>query len=184
MNAALLKSHLDFDHKILPIRYIPLSGAGQSNLSTEVAALIQSEMASQSRQRLEQRLQQPNLQQPRQQQRPESPDMDFLEMDFDPGEDDESDKEASEDEQSCQNETPELILNQARPQELHLEVIEKQQQEEAAGLENHLGNVSAPLQSPASVMELCSNMTRSRSLNSPLGNFFNLLIFFDAEISY
>lgn len=149
----------DSEASSLPRSLGGVSGAGQSNLSTEVAALIQSEMASQSQRRqrlIEQRPQAANLRQ----QRPESPDMDFLEMDFDPG--DEDSEQCSEDE----SETPELIQ---RPQELRLEVIEEP--EVKAPVENHAaGNVSAPLQSPASVMELCSSMTRSRSLNSPLAN--------------
>ena len=58
-----------------------VSGPGQSNLSTEVAAalLIQSEMAS-NRKRRTQAVPPSGR---------DSPDMDFLEMDFDPGESDE-----------------------------------------------------------------------------------------------
>ena len=94
-------------------------------------------------------------------------------MDFDPG--DESDSEKS------RQSTPEL-LNSAenqpvRPQELKLEVIEEPANgidygNEASGIDpgnpGNLGNVSVPLQSPA--MELCANIPRSRSLNSPLAS--------------
>ena len=126
---------------------------GQSNLSTEVAALIQSEMASQSRRRAGQ----PQLQLPQQNGQNggrDSPDMDFLEMDFDPGDSDSEDIKTQES-------TPELILTTVpadeteRPQELNIE--------------QNSGNASAPLQSPAT-LDLSQNliMTRSRSLNSAL----------------
>jgi hypothetical protein len=81
-----------------------VSGAGQSNLSSEVAALIiQSEMASHSRRWRQQPPQQPQPQNGR-----ESPDMDFLEMDFDPGESDSADERSD-------------IIPLKRPQELKLE---------------------------------------------------------------
>ena len=120
----------DSEGSSLPRSLGGVSGAGQSNLSTEVAALIQSEMASQSRRR---QLQQQNgAQLPVNSQngerhepvgggaRTESPDMDFLEMDFDPG--DESDSEKSH------QSTPEIPNHSVvvqRPQELRLEVIEE-----------------------------------------------------------
>lgn len=129
-------------------------GAGQSNLSTEVAALIQSEMASMARR--------PQLQNGR-----ESPDMDFLEMDFDPG--DSSDTSGDEHNHKDEEAPP------PRPQELHLEVnavaIDEFDDHFEADLpmKNGSGNASAPLQSPANASnDLCSSMTRSRSLNSPL----------------
>ena len=118
-----------------------VSGAGQSNLSTEVAALIQSEMASASRRRLEQR---PNGQQNGR----ESPDMDFLEMDFDPGEDSNSTSEDEEENHQIQ-----------RPQELKLEV----------NVEPVSAPLQSPANLAALEGGACvgggANMTRSRSLN-------------------
>ena len=159
----------DSEASSLPRSLGGVSGAGQSNLSTEVAALIQSEMASHQR-RQQQQL---NAQMPNggvQNQNPganaqgrESPDMDFLEMDFDPGDD--SDSNVDSDEQKTQE-----LISTGTP-EAPEAADPADQDEEPEALELRLevrdeptGNISAPLISPA--VELCSSMMpRSRSLN-------------------
>jgi len=162
----------DSEGSSLPRSLGGVSGAGQSNLSTEVAALIQSEMASQSRRRQQQQQQnspaQPNNQNGGRGNGTESPDMDFLEMDFDPG--DESDTDDAKSNEDT-NSTPEVPI--LRPQELRLDLIEeptaRASNDQDHLVEQNVGNISAPLQSPA--IDLCSvnsAMTRSRSLNSPL----------------
>ncbi len=185
------------DSESLPHSLGGVSGAGQSNLSTEVAALIQSEMASQSRrQRQQQQQQQQNV---LQQQRAalggaESPDMDFLEMDFDPGESDSDDPKSHES-------SPEMMPQ--RPRELRLDVLEEPAELMASAASSStavipedqvlqvdsistLGHLSAPLQSPAIDLGCSSIMTRSRSLNSPLAApqlqgtpFLNLFMIID-----
>ena len=91
----------DSEASSLPRSLGGVSGAGQSNLSTEVAALIQSEMAShhqrrqQQQQQLQNGLHHPNAPNLGQYDR-ESPDMDFLEMDFDPGDEDSDSNESDE----------------------------------------------------------------------------------------
>lgn len=169
----------DSEGSSLPRSLGGVSGAGQSNLSTEVAALIQSEMASQSRRRQQQQQNlpaQPNNQNG-QGNGAESPDMDFLEMDFDPGDESDTDDAKSyidvkSNEDS--NSTPEVpVIDLRRPQELRLDLIEEPSAQASNDhehlVEQNIGNISAPLQSPA--IDLCdvsTAMTRSRSLNSPL----------------
>ena len=85
MASALDVGGSDSGASSLPRSLGGVSGAGQSNLSTEVAALIQSEMAShhqrrqQQQQQLQNGLHHPNAPNLGQNDR-ESPDMDFLEM--------------------------------------------------------------------------------------------------------
>jgi len=164
----------DSEGSSLPRSLGGVSGAGQSNLSTEVAALIQSEMASQSRRRQQQQQQnspaQPNNQNGGRGNGAESPDMDFLEMDFDPG--DESDTDDAKSNEDT-NSTPEVPI--LRPQELRLDLIEeptaRASNDQDLLVEQNVGNISAPLQSPAiDLYSINSAMTRSRSLNSPLVN--------------
>lgn len=149
-----------------------VSGPGQSNLSDEVAALIQGRRHPNNANVAAAANNDGGQQQQNNNTGRESPDMDFLEMDFDPEE------ENSEQEQ-------EQPLVQERPNNLGLEVKEPQVQVVGEEVEEEEldrlngGMVSAPLQSPAGGgggdtveqhLGTTSMMVRSRSLNSPLGN--------------
>ena len=117
----------DSEASSLPRSLGGVSGAGQSNLSTEVAALIQSEMAShhqrrqQQQQQLQNGLHHPNAPNLGQNDR-ESPDMDFLEMDFDPGDEDSDSNESDEADPKTQEllstGTPEALPPIGTPYEL------------------------------------------------------------------
>ena len=88
----------DSEASSLPRSLGGVSGPGQSNLSTEVAALIQSEMAASHLRNHRRMLQQNGHNNALNNGRTESPDMDFLEMDFDPGDDSESEENKDESE--------------------------------------------------------------------------------------
>ena len=123
----------DSEASSLPRSLGGVSGAGQSNLSTEVAALIQSEMAShhqrrqQQQQQLQNGLHHPNAPNLGQNDR-ESPDMDFLEMDFDPGDEDSDSNESDEADPKTQEllstGTPEALPPIGRPYELSGDLYE------------------------------------------------------------
>ena len=151
----------DSEASSLPRSLGGVSGPGQSNLSTEVAALIQSEMAATHLRNHRRMLHQHNHQQNHTSgggvavnqlsnghhhengQRSESPDMDFLEMDFDPG-DSESEEAASGSNHVRSNNGPlpshpppppdmESPPVLERPQELRLEVDESEDHFDAEG---------------------------------------------------
>ena len=163
----------DSEASSLPRSLGGVSGAGQSNLSSEVAALIQSEMASHHQRRQQQQQQQqllnghhPDAANGGQNGR-ESPDMDFLEMDFDPGDEDSESNESEADpktQELLSTGTPEAPIEPIIQEELQDDLPVELELNLDHGLVQASGNVSAPLISPA--IELCTSMmTRSRSLN-------------------
>ena len=158
----------DSEASSLPRSLGGVSGPGQSNLSTEVAALIQSEMAASHLRNHRRMLQQQqnghnnalNNGIPNGGQRSESPDMEFLEMDFDPGD---SESEETKDggaeindyiqpPTSSYEKVPApapaepsplaLPLLLERPQELRLEVEESEDHFDPDQLE-HVNNLQA-----------------------------------------
>ena len=164
-----------------------VSGAGQSNLSTEVAALIQSEMASVMLDNnggvasAEARGLQNNGQG-----RPQSPAMDFLEMDFVDSGGDSDDSGQGGDENVTETNEEDSEANEGEDAEAvaELEDDDPAGAHPVAGPSSHYVPDSLPLRPGASghissvpavtpVREDLSLMVRSRSLNSPLASKVN-----------